>query len=131
MVSRVTAKAIGPPYSLEQAVTDEQDFWRHIRAIIGEEVHAATTDAVLAMKTVAANQVAVVDRVNGIATQMTAMAVAVTRLENLTTMKSLVDDHLREKLERLLQTLTPESARPTPPGPPVKENGGQNGGSRG
>lgn len=111
-----------PPYSIEQAVTDEQAFWTQIREMIGEAVHAATADATLSMKTVAANQAAVVDRVNDMATKVSAISQSQTRLENLTTKKTLLDDHLRERIAKLCNLIEHgSSAHPTPP---AKENGG-------
>lgn len=111
------AKTSSAPYTIEQAVEDELEFWRRIGGIIGDKVSAEAQP----MRTVVAAQEAVVEAVSHLTRKVSVIDASVARLEGLALKKSLADDQLRDRIERLLNVLE-RSARPTPPSAPG--NGG-------
>lgn len=110
-----TKKRGAIPYSLDAAVEDELRFWRDVRKLIHEEIQAATKDAVQSMQIVANSQKVVVQRLNRLDESFGRVSVDVSRLAGWTTRKELQDALLNQRLERLLEVLTPPMPESEPP----------------
>lgn len=123
-------RQIQPPYTLDRAVSDEVEFWRHIGELIDSAVGQALDralekhgfkNAVDSMKIVANSQKVVIQRLNKLDERHGQVAVDVSRLAGWATEKGLQDEVLERKITRLLEILTPpmpESPAPPPPTPP-------------
>lgn len=108
------------PYALDDAVDDEQQFWRDVRKIIGEEVERAFVkrgfdDLVGELKSVARTHKLLIERVNEFGRQQTGMASDLDRVIGHITVKSADDDLLRMKLDKFFELVTPKDPPKTPP----------------
>lgn len=111
------------PYTIDRAVTDEAEFWRHIGALIDEAVEKAIVkhglpDATKAMQAVLRTQATLIGRVNEVASAQHLLAAAYDRLNGWCTVKGADDDLLRMRLDKFFELVTPKQAPPTPPEPP-------------
>jgi len=119
-----TRRPVHAPYTLDRAVSDEEEFWRHIGDLIDKAVEKALekhhlAETLVAMQIVSNSQKVVIQRLNKLDQKIGLASVDVSRLAGWATEKSLRDDHLEAKISRLLEILTPPMPPPTPPEKPT------------
>lgn len=103
------------PYSLDRAVDDEQEFWRHIRSIIREEVELATRDMVKAVKSLEKTHKLLIERMAEVGAQQAGLVASYDRLASWCTVKGADDDALRLRLDKFFELITPHPPAKTPP----------------
>ena len=114
------------PYTIDRAVTDEKEFWRHIGSLVDEAVEKALVrhglpDATRAMQAVLKTQQTLISRVNDVAAAQVALDGKIDRLVSWCTVRGAEADMLNLRLEKFFDLVdsivTPKSPTPTPPVP--------------
>lgn len=123
---RSAGRPVPPPYTLDRAISDEEEFWKHIGDLIDEKVskniEAALVrhglrEAVDAMKLVAKTNVSLVQRVDTLGKHVVGLVANYDQLVGWCTTRQIDEDLLRRRLDKFFEIVTPTHPPPTPPDP--------------
>lgn len=107
------------PYTIEQAVDDEKEFWRHIGVLLDQGIEKALAkrgfDEVLSgLKTTARTQKLIADQVGQMSAKQAALTGAVDHLTSTITVRSADTDLLAIEVGKLVKLLRDQKSEPLP-----------------